>query len=585
MNIRLLLTLLVSLSAFLAIGQPRFYAAVSDGVLLPGVSFQIQFIVEGGDKVQAITEPKMPMVEVYDSYINESQSIIPGGKGLQNVKTKVLVVTCQSSGVFRIGAATAIVDGKKLISEPIEFEIKRPGSGDEFKSSQSDDRIVRTITTIRDGESIQSLLPTNNFIKATSSKKTCYEGEAVMVSYKQYTRMQSNSSVLKRPSFTGFSVVEMVDDYEKDAEVERVNGVNYYVLNLRQVQLFPLQAGSYHLEKASIQSVITVSKAGGASNLERMMNKNAAPIKEKVLIESNDLNLTVLPLPNGSTKTGAVGQFEVKLETDQVTVAPGSLIPVRFVVMGTGNFPLIVAPEVNWPKGVDTAEPEVKENLIRGQYPLKGNKVFQYQFTAPDSGAVTLPAIAFSYFDPETKSYKTARSNELKIAVSNLVKDTATKAYVTDGVSAGTPIQYYYFAGIALVILVSIAVQWRKSKKEKQSLQMETKEQEPIQKIDYLEPAKKSLYEGDFVKTHELIQKGIWMELQERFRLNPTNQTKAGMERCLQAAGVQEEKIKQATALLALNTNVLYAGFATNEEIAMNALHTAQNLIESFPES
>ncbi|MBL0134686.1 MAG: BatD family protein [Chitinophagaceae bacterium] len=75
-------------------------------------------------------------------------------------------------------------------------------------------------------------------------------GEGVMVTYKFYSRINTTSQVLKRPSLTGFSVVEMVDAYESKPDIEIYNGQRYYVNLVRKVQLFPLQAGKFELEPA-----------------------------------------------------------------------------------------------------------------------------------------------------------------------------------------------------------------------------------------------------------------------------------------------------------------------------------------------
>src|SRR6185436_4607185 len=89
-----------------------------------------------------------------------------------------------------------------------------------------------------------------------TSKNSCYVGEPLEVVYKLYSRLNANSQVMKRPSLTGFSVMEMVDSYDGKAEINKLNGRSYFTNLVRKVQLFPLQEGTYTLDPAEIESVV-----------------------------------------------------------------------------------------------------------------------------------------------------------------------------------------------------------------------------------------------------------------------------------------------------------------------------------------
>jgi hypothetical protein len=63
---------------------------------------------------------------------------------------------------------------------------------------------------IRKGENITEKINKNIFIRVNVSQSSCYVGEPIVVTYKLYTRLKSESSITKNPSFNGFSVIDLL---------------------------------------------------------------------------------------------------------------------------------------------------------------------------------------------------------------------------------------------------------------------------------------------------------------------------------------------------------------------------------------
>jgi hypothetical protein len=55
----------------------------------------------------------------------------------------------------------------------------------------------------------------------------------------------------------------------------------------------------------------------------------------------------------------------------------------------------------------------------------KGEKTFEQPVIASKPGAQTLPGLAFSYFNPTTKHYETARSAPLAVTISPSLADSS----------------------------------------------------------------------------------------------------------------------------------------------------------------
>lgn len=337
--------------------------------------------------------------------------------------------------------------------------------------------MVEDESQVRPGENIDEKIKKNFFLKAEVTKTECYVGEPIMAVFRAYSRLDANSQVVKRPSLSGFSVIEMVDAYNNQPDIEKYNGKYFYVHLIRKVQLFPLQPGSFTLEPAEVESVIHLRSSsdnpGGLRKLRDIFRKNHRSsdpsLERQITFETPPVNIHVNPLPDKGQPedfAGAVGNFSVIFQMEDATVMLKEPVAVKLIVSGTGNFPLITDPPVAWPPGVEASEPTVTEEVNKYAYPLSGLKIFKYTLEHQHPGTYTIPVIRFSFFDPSTKSYKMAETNPLNYTVSpgSGKKKKASEDIVVK--SKETPLQYYYFGLIALVIIAIVVFQLvRNSKK------------------------------------------------------------------------------------------------------------------------
>jgi hypothetical protein len=340
------------------------------------------------------------------------------------------------------------------------FAQHRPYSGQDLVDNQSE---------ILPGESIAEKIKNNFFLRAEVSKRDCFVGEVIMASFKAYSRLDANSRVLKRPSLTGFSVIEMVDNYSSLPETEKLNDVFYNTHLIRKVQLFPLQPGDFTIEAAEIESSIHLyqergSNAGARNGKEP---RKARPYFRKRLLQKDTtfktppVTIHVKALPEKgqpSDFSGAVGQFRIHMRLTDTTIHQFQPAVAQLVISGTGNLPLITDPEINWPANLSVGPPQVIEELNKFNFPLTGAKVFQFSLPTPDTGRFTIPAIRFSFFDPDSVTYKEAETAPLVYTV--LPSDEQTGIVnVETAKRPSFPTHYLYFGIIAGMIMIVIVVQ------------------------------------------------------------------------------------------------------------------------------
>ena len=314
------------------------------------------------------------------------------------------------------------------------------------------------------GENAEDKIRKNFFLKADVSKTECYVGEPLMAVFKAYSRLDANSQVLKRPSLSGFSVIEMVDAYNNRPEIERYNGQNYFVHLIRKVQLFPLQPGSFTIEPAEVESVIHLRNATRSKSLRNIRDlfrrrENNATLDRQMIFKTTPVNIYVNALPEKDQPedyAGAVGDFILHLQMDDTSFAAREPNTVKLIISGTGNFPLVTEPHVTWPTSAEINRPTVSEQVNKYVYPLSGIKTYQFTIEHRDTGKFTIPAIRFSYFDPKSRSYKAAQSKELTYNVYPASELEGTEGQLVFKNEKQTPLHYYYFAGVAFIIIVLI---------------------------------------------------------------------------------------------------------------------------------
>jgi hypothetical protein len=540
--------------------QVRFYTRVSEPSVYVRQTFQVLYIVEGARSIRQFTIPQFKDFEVADAFDHVPLS------NVSNNYAKVVVLVGSKKGRFTIPGATAIIDGKQLRSNSVGISVMTDKLG--IYNIDPDDIDTEEESELHPGESISEKIEKNLFLRVETSKNTCYVGEPLMVVYKVYSRLNAYMQVARRPSLTGFSVMEMVDAYNAKPEIERLNGRLYYTNLVRKVQLFPLQEGTYTLDPAEIETAVkfikTDQRAGKKGLLPGQSTTPMFPtaINHRTLLRSQPMTITVKSLPSANQPddfSGAVGQFNVIVKTPTTPIHKGDLVKIQVTILGSGNLSLITPPPVKWPKGVDTAEPSVKENINKYVFPLAGSKTFEYSFAAPDTGDYKIPAIHLSYYDPADKKYKKASNDSIILHVlPGVTKNDAEADAMRDQQTVGIKPHYYWFAGIVLVIIGSIVYQVNSLKKGKKKEVEKVKTTAPVQvkptpqklATELLAKAKMAiLFQQAPVFYHE-IEQALWKVVADNWKVLPSKLNRQHITQLLNEQQVPAETIQSFTAIL-----------------------------------
>lgn len=541
--------------------QVKFYTRVSESSVYARQTFQVQYIVEGARSIRQFKLPQYKDFEVADAF----DYPFDFGNGAASY-SKVVVLITSKKGRFTVPGATAVINGKQMRASTASISVMPAVPG--INNIDPDNIDTEEESVLYPGDNIREKIEKNLFLRVETSKNTCYVGEPLMVVYKAYSRLNAYMQVAKRPSLTGFSVMEMVDAYNAKPEIEKLNGRLYYTNLVRKVQLFPLQEGTYTLDPAEIESLIHFIKTDKPAGKKGLVpGQSSTPmfptaINHRTLLRSQPLTITVKSLPTANQPddfSGAVGQFNVIVKVPSTPIHKGDLVKIQVTVSGSGNLSLITPPPVKWPKGVDTAEPSVKENINKYVFPLSGTKTFEYSFAAPDTGDYKIPAIHLSYYDPVDKKYKKASNDSIILHVlPGVTKNDAEADTMRNQQTVGIKPHYYWFAGIVLVIIGSIVYQVISLRKGKKKEVAKAKSSAPVQvkptpqklTTELLAKAKMAiLFQQVPVFYHE-IEQALWKVVADNWKVLPSKMNRQHITQLLTEQQVPAETIQSFTAIL-----------------------------------
>jgi hypothetical protein len=224
-------------------------------------------------------------------------------------------------------------------------------------------------------------------IQASIDNPAPYVGEPI--SYTVQIRYPENSEPLisTEPIFEGFGRTTFRPEITSTVDTS-IQGT--YIITTQVISLIPLQPGTFTI---SPYQIITA----------------ATPFSESEKIESETIQVTVLPLPPGAPDsfTNAVGQFSVESSASTTTLTIGEAFQLSVRISGTGNLEQITPPAVDLPVAWISSFSARTVDYENQQY---GTREFQWMIVPADSSVLTIPELVFAYYNPQIDSYEVRRT-------------------------------------------------------------------------------------------------------------------------------------------------------------------------------
>jgi hypothetical protein len=571
--------LILVLGVFSVQAQVRFTTVASSKQLGRSDYFQVEYVVENAHQIENLIQP-----EIHDFQIisgpNQSTGMTIVNGAVSQYKTVSYILQPTRTGKFTIPGATATIDGKKMQSNPITIQVEQGSTSASHYQPQpiwpGEDPEYQKDYLVRPGEDINDKIRKNLFVKVLVSKTNCFVGEPIVATYKLYSRLQSESRVTKHPSLNGFSVYDMVDPAADNSSVENINGKPFAVHIIRKAQLIPLQAGNVALDPVELENTVHFLKSDGQQHkhnnnpMQELFDRFAGTeegerIEQHITLESKPVEISVKPLPAENRPAdfnGAVGHFSINANMDSKNIVADDAATLKLTVKGTGNLPVVNAPNVKWPEGVEDYAATAKEEIDKTVAPMNGLKTFEYKFIPSRAGNFQIPSITFSYFDPASATYKSLESHPLDFAVkpgitrkSNSVTaiQTDTTARLTGGARRfiNEHLEWIFgslmLAGLATFLLFQnqrakkIMLERKLAEKEAERAALEALAMERASlRPDPLQECRSLLTRGNFAGFYTELNRVLWNEMAEKLQIRASSLNKQNIAQRLHETGWSE---------------------------------------------
>ncbi len=565
--------------------QVNFKAIVPQHPIAPGESFQIQYIIENAEKVSDFSPPP------FQGFRMVSGPHLYSGDGPVAQKNLVFTLAAVREGNFKIPAASCLADGRFAKSNEVMVRVLSQKDMDE------------TSYFLKQGEEPFQKIRENLFLKLSINKSSCVVGEPLVATFKLYSRLQSKSNIIKNPGFYGFSVYDMINVNDQEQSQEKLNGHWFDVHTVLKVQLYPLQPGTFTIDPMEVANEVEFSRSivnrkteqevtenmygAGVDEDENKSDKNAEVYK--VNIRTNPVTVKVRPLPvknAADTFAGAVGNFSITAFVEKDSVSRNEEDSLIITVSGAGNFQRVGSPLVNWPKDIEFFEPSVKDTLDKQQVPLTGERRFRYIFLSNKPGRYTIPPVSFSFFDLNTKSYKTVLSKALTVFVKEKIKKEQAPV-IPMTIEQGNELKWWWIAaGIAVLIIVILILIRRRQNivnRYEELKKLEVPPRVPPSVEEILMPASQALDRENKIFYRELTR-SIWDYFQDRFPDSNINMNKPDLASFLNRKAVKPELINKLMMIL----HQCETGVYTNAEMNSSKpelLQQSKQTLESIDNS
>ena len=388
--------------------QKTEFIASAPSVVEVGEQFRLSFVLNNkGENLQVPTIKGFDLLAGPSLSTSSNITIINGDMKQNQEYTYTYILEGQEEGEFTIEPATITVDGKEYKSQPLKIKVIK-GSGKPRNNTQSSGDVSenRGSTSITDDDL---------FLRMDVSRNTLYVGESLTATLKVYARVNLVDVQGKKiPPFDGF-LTEDVKIPQIHLEREVYNGKIYDRVGvLQKTILFPQHAGALTIEPYELYCLVRqrVGSRGGSIFDDFFGNSRDV----RVLCKSKPVKITVKPLPEAGKPlgfSGMVGTLAMTTSMSTDTLKANDALTYKVVLRGNGNMKLLEAPKITFPHDFDVYDPKVTRDISG----TSGTVTFEYLVIPRYAGDYKIPAVQYSYFDPQAGAYKMLKGKEYSVRV------------------------------------------------------------------------------------------------------------------------------------------------------------------------
>ena len=492
-----------------------------------------------------------------------SYQMVNGHTSSSSSVTYTYILSATKNGSFTIPAAHASVHGKTIHSN--ELHIKVSGTAQSNSGNTGGQRSPSGNTQMRAAGS--HISGSDLFIKVSANKSHVHEQEPILLTYKVYTLVDLTSLNGKMPDLKSFYTREVPLPQQKSFKVESLNGRPYRTVTWQQYVMFPQTTGKLEIPSITYEGMVVLQNRN-VDPFEAFFNGGSSYVEVKKEITAPGITITVDPLPAHPTGfSGGVGTFTLTAQLDKNEVKANDPVTMRVIVSGTGNLKLIKQPVVNLPKDFDKYDAKITDKTKLTTSGMEGSMIYDILMVPRHQGKYEVPPVEFTYFDTQTNSYKTLRSQSFTLDVAKGDGSSSVATYTGEEVkqlnkdirylkTENTPLRavgdyffgsvfYWVSLAVLLAVFISLFIIFRHRAVENANIgKMRGKRANKVA-VRRLRIANKLLKAGKQNEFYDEVLRALWGYVGDKLDMPVTQLSRDNISQRLTERGVENDTVTQ----------------------------------------
>lgn len=567
-RISIILIALFSITGSLLADEDVSIKAEAPKVVRKGQQFRLVYTINNKvDDFQAPSIDQLLVLAGPSTSTSTNISIVNGEMTRKFELKYTYVLQGNETGKFTIPPAKVEVDGKIYQSDALEIEVIE-GKASQGTPQSSGKQESSGQTAEAPGDKL--------FVRVLLSDRNVYREEPIVATLKLYSKLRvSNLGNVKFPDFNGFYKQEIPTPDLRQLTNENVNGEIYQTGVLKKYLLFPQRTGEITIEPFELEFIVQKRVQSSSRSIFDDFFGSYRNVKMPVASEPVKVNVRSLPGNKPAAFKGGVGSFTVETSLDKNQVKTNEGVNLKIRISGRGNLKVIDAPDVNFPPDLETYDPKVTDNIDVSEAGARGYKEYEYLVIPRHAGEYRIPSIEFAYFDLSSRSYKTLKTEPVKLQVEKGEGDTTgnvTTSFAQKDVSMiGSDIRYiktgefdlnekgsflfgsfafYAVFVIGIILFFGVFIFFRKKARENADAAMVKNKKANKFARKRLKEASRHLQSGDKEAFYEETLKALWGYLSDKLGIPAAELSREKAREKLEQKHVEESLTGQFLTLI-----------------------------------
>ena len=312
-------------------------------------------------------------------------------------KSYTYFLTPIKKGPLTIGQATIEIDENIYKTLPVKISVSE------------------SVAVSKDPNDPTYVVNENLHLVAEISNTNPYLNEGISIVYKLFYSPQinvTNVGEIETPEFENF--------WSQNIKIPRLQiergsfkGDNYNFVTWKKTVLYPQKSGKLDILPLSLDVSVDVP----TNRRDFFGNRIYNQVSKKVTAGKRSINVKVLPGNAPESFNGAVGKFDIKLNTNKTELNASESLQATVKVSGKGNLKLFSPPSVQVPSSLEKYDPEYNEKVSTSLTGMKGFISNTYTLVPQFQGKYPVSSVEFTFFNPQLNKYETINSDDLIINV------------------------------------------------------------------------------------------------------------------------------------------------------------------------